>query len=74
MIAAQVLGQRRERAAEHPLRRLVDEADPFLAAQALDSLVLIVGAAEVRDLLEPLAVSGAPAVRRVAARALRSGG
>lgn len=74
MIAAQILGQRRERAAERPLRALVADADPFLAAQALDSLVLIVGAPALTDLLEPLAVSGAPAVSLVARRALQSCG
>ena len=70
MIAAQILGERRELGAEQPLRALVSGGDPFLAAQALDSLVSIVGVAGVRDLLEPLAQSGPPAVRRVALRAL----
>jgi len=73
MIAAQILGERRERAAETPLRNLVDDADPYLAAQALESLVSIVGVAGTRDLLEPLAESGAPAVRRVAWQALNAG-
>jgi hypothetical protein len=71
MIAAQVLGQRREAAAERPLRALVRDSDPFLAAQALHSLVAIVGVAALRDeLLEPLARTGAPAVRQVALLAL----
>ena len=70
MIAAQILGQRRESAAEQPLRELVDCADPFLAAQALHSLVLIVGADQLRELLHRLAASGAPAVSRVASMAL----
>lgn len=70
MIAAQILGERRELGAEQPLRALVTDGDPFLAAQALDSLVSIVGVVGVRDLLEPLAQSGPPAVRRVALRAL----
>jgi hypothetical protein len=70
MIAAQILGQRRESAAERPLRQLVDCGDPFLAAQALHSLVLIVGADQLRALLHHLAGSGAPAVSRVATIAL----
>ncbi len=74
MIAAQVLGELREPAAEPPLRALVHAADPFLAAQALRSLVSIVGVDGVRDLLEPLAASGAPAVSRVALRALQGSG
>ncbi len=73
MIAAQVLGELREPAAEGPLRTLVADADPYLAAQALQSLVSIVGVAGTRDLLEPLAESGAPAVRRVALHALNDG-
>ncbi len=72
MIAAQVLGQRREPAAEEPLRALVRDRDPFLAAQALHSLIAIVGVAALTgEVLEPLARSGAPAVNRVALRALR---
>jgi len=70
MIAAQVLGELREPAAEGPLRALVADADPFLAAQALRSLVSIVGVDGTRDLLEPLAESGPPAVMRVALHAL----
>ena len=72
MIAAQVLGERREPDAEAPLRELVAHADPFLAAQALDSLVQIVGTEPLRDMLEDLATSGAPAVSRVARLALGS--
>jgi HEAT repeats len=70
MMAAQILGERRERSAVLPLRELVNHADPSLAAQALQSLVLIVGVDGARDLLEPLAASGPPAVANVAARAL----
>ena len=74
MIAAQVLGERGEPAAAGPLRALVqDAADPFLAAQALRSLVSIAGVDGTRDLLEPLAKSGAPAVQAVAMRALFPG-
>ena len=70
MIAAQILGQLRESAAEQPLRRLIYGGDPFLAAQSLQSLVQIVGVDELRDLLKELARSGAPAVSRVAWAAL----
>ena len=70
MIAAQILGQRRERAAERPLRELVERGDPFLAAQALHSLVLIVGVDDLRDLLQALVGSAPPAVSRVASIAL----
>jgi hypothetical protein len=52
---------------------LVRHADPFLAAQALQSLVAIVGVPGCREILEPLAVTGAPAVSRVARRALDPG-
>ena len=75
MMAAQILGERREIAAADPLRALVESCDPYLAAQALRSLVSIVGAAAIADdLLQPLADSGAPAVRRVALRALSARG
>jgi hypothetical protein len=70
MIAAQILGERREAAAATPLRQLVAHADPFLAAQALHSLVLIVGVDQVRDVLQELAADGPPAVSRVALVAL----
>lgn len=73
MIAAQILGQRREVRAAAPLRILIGTADPFLAAQALDSLVLIVGAARLRGLLDQLARTGSPAVSHVAQRALERG-
>jgi hypothetical protein len=74
MMAAQILGELREQSAARPLRELVGEAkDPFLAAQALKSLVAITGADTLRDLLEPLAATGAPAVSRVALQALRDG-
>lgn len=73
MIAAQILGQRRELRAAAPLRALVGTADPFLAARALDSLVLIVGAAPLRDLLDELARTGSPVVSYVARRALERG-
>jgi HEAT repeat protein len=71
MMAAQILGDRRERAAVEPLRELVDTGDPYLAAQALRSLVAIVGPEPERPLLEQLARSGPPAVAGVALRALQ---
>lgn len=74
MIAAQILGRRREAAAEQPLRALVSSSDPYLAAQALDSLVLIVGADAIAEWLEELAACGAPAVSRVAVQALGRNG
>lgn len=70
MMAAQILGERREAAAAQPLRELVDSRDPYLPAQALQSLVSIVGPDRLRDLLVPLARSGAPPVAAVAARML----
>jgi len=73
MIAAQVLGQRREVSAEQPLRRLVREADPYLAAEALHSLTLIVGVQRLSGLLEELVRTGAPAVSHVARQALAAG-
>jgi len=72
MIAAQVLGELREPAAEAPLRTLVNAGDPFLGAQALRSLIAIVGVEHLRGLLERLAQTGAPAVSRVALHALRA--
>ena len=74
MIAAQILGQRRESAAAQPLRELVDGRDPYLAAQALESLVSIVGVDCVRDLLGQLARSGPPPVARAAAQTLHADG
>ena len=74
MIAAQILGERREPSAEQPLRRLVREGDPYLAAQALESLILIVGVDPLQGLLRELAQSGAPAVTRVAWAALDPSG
>ncbi len=70
MIAAQILGERRDRDAVRPLRDLVDSHDPYLAAQALHSLVLIVGVEDLRQLLESLADASPPAVSRVASMAL----
>jgi hypothetical protein len=74
MIAAQILGDRRDPVAEEPLRRLVHHRDPFLAAQALQSLIALRGIAQVRELLISLAATGPLAVSGVATRALIRGG
>lgn len=71
MIAAQVLGQRRETRARGPLRELAAEtADPYLAGQALSALLAIDGVTPHRELLETLAESGSTTVARVAKAAL----
>jgi hypothetical protein len=71
MIAAQVLGQRREPRARDRLQELAeDPADPYLAAQALSALIAIDGVGPHRRLLERLAQLGAPMVKRVATKAL----
>jgi hypothetical protein len=60
MIAAEVLGRLGDRRACAPLSRLVSEAaDPYLAAQALRSLIAIDGVARHRSLLERLTHEGA---------------
>jgi len=71
MIAARVLGQRRESRAREPLRELaLDAADPYLAAQALSALIAIDGSAAHQELLEGLAESGPTLVKRVASALL----
>lgn len=71
MRAAAILGKRGERDAARPLRRLaLSAADPFLAAQALRSLVAIEGADALLDVLERLAYAGPAPVRRAAQDAL----
>jgi HEAT repeat protein len=71
LTAARVLGERQEQRAREPLRELaLNESDPYLAAEALKSLVAIDGAEQLRDLLEQLADTGSPPVKRVAKRAL----
>lgn len=73
MLAAQVLGRRREPRAREPLRKLaLTTTDPYLAAQALDALVAIDGAEAHRKLLERLLVTGPAVVRRVAEGALNT--
>jgi HEAT repeat protein len=66
MAAVHALGTRRAEAASGPLRELVSDPDPYLAAAALEALVRIDGADRHRALLEELRVSAPPAVRAVA--------
>ena len=71
--AAAILGQRREPSAVSVLQELAcQDHDPFLAAQALRSLIAIQPSEVVRPLLERLAVAGSVPVRAVAQRALRA--
>lgn len=71
LIAAEILGKLRDPQAREPLRRLASaSADPYLAAQALGSLLAIDGATVLRPLLEELADAGAAPVRAVATAAL----
>lgn len=71
MTAIQLLGSRRERRARAALRALaLDTTEPYVAAEALKSLIAIDGAAAMRGLLETLASSSPPLVRRVARQAL----
>ncbi len=67
LVAAQVLGQRREARAEGRLRELVwTREDPYLAAAAVQALVAIVGRQACADLLTELATRGPAPVRRTA--------
>jgi hypothetical protein len=67
LLAARLLGQRGDRAAAEPLRRLVaEDPDPYTTAAALESLVTLTGVAESRSLLESCATQGAVPVRAVA--------
>jgi hypothetical protein len=71
ILAAKALGERREAGARGALRTVIDEGDdPYLAAEALRSLLLIDGAAAHRDLVERLSGQGSVPVRAVARRAL----
>jgi HEAT repeat protein len=71
--AAETLGLRRERRARDRLRELaVSRRDPYLAAEALRSLIRIEGEEELRPLLERLARSGSAPVRKVASEAIAS--
>ena len=66
MAAVHALGERRVEAASGPLRKLVSDPDPYLAAGALDALVRIDGAEAHRSLLDELCASAPPQVRDVA--------
>lgn len=73
MLAAELLGRRRENRAVTPLLALaLDPSDPFLAAEAVRSVVAITGVDAVRTTLERLAREGPVPARREAARALGS--
>ena len=69
LAAVHALGTRRTEAASGPLRELVSDPDPYLAAAALEALVRIDGPDRHRTLLEELRVS-APAPVRAVARSL----
>jgi hypothetical protein len=71
VLAAQTLGRRGDPAAVVPLRQLVADPDPYLAAAALTSLVTLAGLDTVRDLVQRLA-QDAPAPVRAAANRLLS--
>ncbi len=69
--AARILGQRRAGAAAPALRAVVaDGRDPYLAAEALRSLIAIEGRDQIRELLQELAASDSFMVATVAKRAL----
>lgn len=68
LVAARVLGQRGEPRAATPLRSLVTNSDPYLAATALHALAQICGVDQIRDVLREQQRSG-PAPVRAAARA-----
>jgi HEAT repeat protein len=71
MVAARVLGSRRERRAIPRLRDLaLSRDDPYLAAVALEALVSIEGIPALRKLLERLAAEAPPQVREAATAAL----
>ncbi len=71
VLAARTLGEHRVMSAEPALRSVITAgSDPFLAAEALRSLVKIKGRESTRDLLEQLADGGSFMVAEVARRAL----
>lgn len=71
LIAARTLGEHRVRGAGPALRSVIATgADPFLAAEALRSLIKIDGAEAIRGLLEELSGSEPFMVAEVAKRAL----
>jgi hypothetical protein len=71
VLAAQILGRRKVRAAVPALRRVVDQGrNPYLSAAALRAAVTIAGPSELREWLEGLATCDSFMVRSVARRAL----
>jgi hypothetical protein len=70
--AARILGDRGATSAAGALKEVVrDPPDPYLAVQALRSLIRIEGVGEIRDLLEEVADADSFLPARVAADALR---
>lgn len=67
MLAIAALGHEREPAAARPLRQLAEDADPYVAAAALEALVEI-GGPETPALVDRLAQDGPAPVRAVADR------
>ena len=73
VLAARLLGDRRAQIAAPALSRLIAESrDPFLAAQALQSLVAIEGIGPLRELLLELTDGQSVSLSRIARRALAS--
>jgi HEAT repeat protein len=71
LFAVQALGARRDRSAAGRLRELATETrDPYVAAEAVRSLVLIEGEENVRDVLERVIETGTAPARRAAREAL----
>ena len=71
LFAVQALGARRDLAAADRLRQVALEAgDPYVAAEAVRSLVSIEGVEKARDVLERVAETGAAPARRAAKDAL----
>ncbi len=71
IVAARVLGQRHARGAVPALRAVIsDGRDPYLAAEALRSLIAIEGSDRIHELLEGLAACDSFMVAAVAQRAL----
>ncbi len=71
IVSARTLGRLRARAALPTLRAVIaDGSDPYLAAEALASLIAIEGPDQIRELLVELAASDSFMVAMVAKRGL----
>lgn len=71
LLAARSLGRRHDRSAVAALRAAVDDpSDPFVAAEALRSLVALEGSETLRGWLHHLAATAPFLVREVATEAL----